>query len=261
MVTIHAIPAFSDNYIWAIEKPDRTVALVDPGDAQAACQWLASRSARLTDILITHHHPDHVGGVNELTRQYHGTRVYGPAQSPFTGITHPLDNGDSIQVLGATLTIKAVPGHTLDHIAYLAAAGSWLATPALFCGDTLFAAGCGRLFEGSPAMLHAALQWMASLPAETGVYCAHEYTLANLHFALAVEPDNAAIKKRLSDTRSLRERAMISLPSCIGLERLTNPFLRVEEPAVQAAASRYAQTAMTTPVEVLAALRSWKDHF
>ena len=261
MVTIHAIPAFSDNYIWAICNPEGHVALVDPGDATAAAQWLAKHDLQLTDILVTHHHPDHVGGVAGLASQNPSIRIHGPAKSPFQGSTHPLADGEYLDLLGATLAIKAVPGHTLDHIAYLAPAGSWLAEPVLLCGDTLFAAGCGRLFEGTPEMMHTALQWMAALPSDTQVYCTHEYTLANLRFAIAVEPDNAHIQKRLDDTQALRERGMISLPSTIGLERLTNPFLRVDEPAVQAAASQHARKPVTSPVEVFAAIRNWKDHF
>ncbi|HEY9036888.1 MAG TPA: hydroxyacylglutathione hydrolase [Pseudomonadales bacterium] len=259
MTTIHAIPAFSDNYIWAIKSARGDVALVDPGDARAAKDWLAQHGGRLTDILITHHHADHVGGVPALADT--SVRIHGPADSPFKGITHPLGDQDSITVLGARLFIKAVPGHTLDHIAYLAPAGSWMTEPVLLCGDTLFAAGCGRLFEGTPAMMHQALQWMAALPEATRVYCTHEYTLSNLRFAHAVEPENPVIQKRLHDTQVLRETGMISLPSTIGLERLTNPFLRVNDPAVQSAARTHSQRPLATPIDVLAAIRSWKDTF
>lgn len=260
MTAIHAIPAFSDNYIWVIASPDGDMALVDPGDASAVHDWLAQHEFRLTDILVTHHHPDHTGAIDALVSMP-GVRVHGPANSPFQGITHPLRDGDTLRLLGADLQVRAVPGHTLDHIAYFAPAGQWQAHPVLFAGDTLFAAGCGRLFEGTAAMMYQSLQWMASLPGDTAVYCAHEYTLANLRFAAAVEPGNPDIQQRLAHTQALREQGMMSLPSTIGLEILTNPFLRVAEPAVQAAASHHARRAITAPAGVFAAIRSWKDTF
>lgn len=250
---IEPVAAFRDNYIWLLERAGRAV-VVDPGDAAPVLQLLAARQWRLDAILLTHHHNDHVGGVADLVRA-HPARVFGPAHSPFTEIDVRLRAGDTPGVLGIAFTVLEVPGHTLDHIAY------WSAEQrAVFCGDTLFAGGCGRLFEGTAAQMAASLAALAALPPDTGVYCAHEYTLSNLRFALAVEPDNAALQRRREECGLLRERGEPTVPSTLATELATNPFLRCGQPEVVAAARRHQPTA-SDPVAVFAALRAWKDRF
>lgn len=254
MRAIIPIPAFSDNYIWLIHD-GRHAALVDPGDAAPAFATLAALRLELRVILLTHHHPDHVGGAAELAAAT-GAAVYGPSRTACGTTFHALA-GDERVALDApelALEVLAVPGHTRDHLAYYG-------TGVLFCGDTLFAGGCGRLFEGSPAQMFSSLERLASLPEDTLVFCAHEYTLANLRFARRVEPGNAALAAREMAERARRERALPTLPSTIGLERATNPFLRCQEPAVIAAASAAAGQLLAEPVAVFAALRAWKGRF
>lgn len=249
-----AIPAFRDNYIWLLARDGRAL-IIDPGEADPVQQELDRRGLRLETILVTHHHGDHVGGVAALAAA-HGATVFGPAGSPFTGIDRPLRDGDRVHALDLAFTVLAVPGHTLDHIAYWCAAAS-----AVFCGDTLFAGGCGRLFEGSAAQMYASLSRLAALPEETQAYCAHEYTQANLRFALAVEPSNSALQQRYADCAQRRAQGVATVPSAIGLERATNPFLRCAEPAVRAAAHAHDGAAATDPATVFAVLRTWKDGF
>lgn len=258
MLTITALPAFTDNYIWLLQDDDaRRCAAVDPGDAAPVLRWLeAHPDWELTDILITHHHHDHVGGVDAL-KAATGARVYGPAAESIPGRDIALTDGDTLEVLGATLRVIGVPGHTLGHIAYVHEG----ATPWLLCGDTLFAAGCGRLFEGTAEQMFQSLRRFTALPAETLVYCTHEYTLSNLRFAQAVEPGNAAIHKRLQEVSDWREQGRISLPSTLALELQTNPFLRSAEPGVREAASRQSGSELATEIDVFAALRAWKDRF
>jgi len=254
---IEPVPAFRDNYIWLLERAGR-VAVVDPGDAVPVLQLLAARQWRLDTILLTHHHSDHVGGVADLVRAQ-PARVYGPAHSPFADIDVRLRDGDAVTVLDVAFTVMAVPGHTLDHIAYWSAEQD-----ALFCGDTLFGCGCGRLFEGTAAQMAASLARLAALPGSTRVYCAHEYTLSNLRFALAVEPENAELRQRRDDSAALREQGEPTVPSTIALERATNPFLRCTVPAVQAAARQHQPGTVDAPAEpaaVFAALRAWKDRY
>ncbi len=260
MIRIHPIPAFSDNYIWALHGTGNAVCLVDPGEAAPCLAYLQQHQARLAAILITHHHPDHTGGVAALV-QATGTTVYGPANSPFRGIQQPLADGDRVALPGCEAEVMAVPGHTLDHIAYVIPAASSGADPVVFAGDTLFAAGCGRLFEGTAAMMHASLQRLAALPPATRLYCAHEYTLANLRFAAAVEPHNARVQERLQATRQMREKHRVTLPSDMATERATNPFLRTGEPAVQQAAAAHAGHALPDAAATFAVLRQWKDQF
>ena len=252
-VRIEPVAAFRDNYIWLLERGAHAV-VVDPGDAGPVLQLLAARQWRLDAILLTHHHSDHVGGVDDLVRA-HPARVYGPAHSPYTAVDVRLREGDSVTVLDTPFAVLEVPGHTLDHIAYWSAG-----LGALFCGDTLFAGGCGRLFEGSAAQMAASLGCIAALPGDTRVYCAHEYTLSNLRFALAVEPGNAALLQRRDDCVQLRERGEPTVPSTIAMERSTNPFLRCTVPQVQAAARAH-QPQAGDPTAVFAALRAWKDRF
>ncbi|MDH4610473.1 hydroxyacylglutathione hydrolase [Pseudomonas sp. BN102] len=259
MIKIDALPAFSDNYLWLLQDAEsRCCAVVDPGDAAPVLAWLEAHPGwRLTDILVTHHHADHVGGVARL-KDACGSRVLGPAQERIPARDQALGEGDRVQVLGLEFQIFEVPGHTLGHIAYYHEdAGQ----PLLFCGDTLFAAGCGRLFEGTPEQMHRSLSRLATLPAATQVYCTHEYTLSNLRFAKAVEPANPNTAERFARVSRLRERGDISLPSTIALELATNPFLRVTETSVKQMADERAGRENPTPVEVFATLRAWKDQF
>jgi hydroxyacylglutathione hydrolase len=258
MIQIDALPAFTDNYIWLLQDHStRRCVVVDPGDAAPVLDWLDQHPDwTLSDILITHHHHDHVGGVLQL-KQRTGARVFGPATENIPGRDVALDDNQQIQVLGLDFDVYAVPGHTLGHIAYYHGA----ATPLLFCGDTLFAAGCGRLFEGTPAQMHHSLGRLNALPAQTLVYCAHEYTLSNLRFAQAVEPDNAAIAERLAEVTRWRSENRISLPSNLALERLTNPFIRVGEASVRQKADERSGTSNQAPSDTFATLRAWKDNF
>lgn len=254
-MSISALPAFSDNYIWLLRRADRA-AVVDPGDAAPVQAALAREHLRLDAILITHHHADHVGGLAALAGS--GAPVYGPRAelARIGGITRPLDDGAQIEVLGLDFQVLAVPGHTLGHIAY------WSSEAALlFCGDTLFSAGCGRLFEGSPQQMHTSLKRLAALPDDTAVYCTHEYTLSNLAFARAVEPDSADIASHIARVQALREHGQASLPSRMALERRINPFLRAGVPAVARAARAHAQATLDDEVAVFAELRRWKDGF
>nr|WP_298140336.1 hydroxyacylglutathione hydrolase [uncultured Pseudomonas sp.] len=257
MIKIDALPAFSDNYIWLLQDSQRQrCAVIDPGDAAPVLAWLEAHPGwQLSDILITHHHSDHVGGIAQL-KAASGARVVGPARENIPARDLALSQGERIEVLGHTLQVIEVPGHTLGHIAYYQGEQHWL-----FCGDTLFAAGCGRLFEGSPAQMHDSLQRLAALPDETQVYCTHEYTLSNLRFAQAVEPANPQIAERLQQVSTWRAAGDISLPTTLALERATNPFLRCDEPSVIERINQRDGTTERTDNEVFACLRAWKDKF
>ncbi|GJM12410.1 MAG: hydroxyacylglutathione hydrolase [Pseudohongiella sp.] len=258
--TIHPIPAFSDNYIWAArEAGSSRVCVVDPGDAQAVIEYLEASELQLTDILITHHHPDHTGGIQELVSRY-SCRVVGPSGSGIIGISEFVAEGERVEVFGQSFSVIEVPGHTLDHIAYYCEDDDQDA-PILYCGDTLFAAGCGRLFEGTPEMMHKSLGKLSSLPANTRVYCTHEYTMANLQFAIAADGNNAALLERINTEQEKREAQQPTLPSTIELERATNPFLRCQDAELQRNMQEKLGTATQNEVEVFAALRSWKDTF
>lgn len=254
MLDVHAIPAFTDNYLWLLSR-GRDAVIVDPGDAAPVLKTLEERGLNLSAILVTHWHPDHIGGINKL-RESHPVPVYGPRAelARIPQLTHALDDGDQVTVLGTTFDVLAVPGHTLGHIAYFA-------NLQLFCGDTLFSAGCGRLFEGTPQQMHAALGRLAALPSQTQVYCTHEYTLANLAFAVAVEPNNKKLFQRLEEVRKLRAQGLPSLPTTLGLELATNPFLRTDVPDVVQAAQSHCNQISSSPEQVFAALRRWKDDF
>ena len=254
MISTLAVRAFSDNYIWLIRRQgEPRVAVVDPGDAGPVLKALEEQGLRLGTILITHHHHDHVGGVQRLL-EHSPVDVYGPATESIPGRTHALREGDEITLdyLDLTLRVIEVPGHTSGHIAYH---GEGM----LFCGDTLFAGGCGRLFEGTPAQMHDSLSRLAALPDETRVYCAHEYTEANLRFASRVEPDNPDLARRLDDVISLRRRDACTLPSSLAEERRTNPFLRAGVPEVQRAAEAREGRELASSTDVFAAVRRWKD--
>lgn len=277
MFTVTPIPAFTDNYIWAISIPTETgasaklndckqqnspmnhadlVAVVDPGDADAVESFLDKNKLSLAAILITHHHNDHTGGVKTLVNK-HNVPVYGPKGSPFDGITHPLKSNEEIQLFGNTLTIQEIPGHTLDHISYF----SQSSIPQLFCGDTLFLAGCGRLFEGTAKQMLDAMNYFKGLPQSTEVYCTHEYSLANLDFAAAVEPNNTAVQEAIMNCNQLRSKNCPTLPTSISTEQLINPFMRTTQADVINAASKFSAKQLDSEVEVFAAIREWKNQF
>ncbi|WP_346839685.1 hydroxyacylglutathione hydrolase [Microbulbifer sp. SAOS-129_SWC] len=256
MLTISPIPAFNDNYIWHLTRNGEHW-VVDPGDAAPVMAELGDTP--LSGILITHHHYDHTGGIAELRSRYQ-CPVIGPAS--IDGVTDPIADGDQLELLGMPMQVLAVPGHTLDHLALvLHESRDGRDRQHLFCGDTLFAAGCGRLFEGTPAQMHASLGKLAALPPQTLVYCAHEYTLANLRFAEAAEPGNSAVANRLSEVKALRAEQRVTLPSSIGEELATNPFLRCHVPAVAHRAAGHCGMESADEVEVFACLRRWKDSF
>jgi hydroxyacylglutathione hydrolase len=246
------LSAFKDNYVWTLRR-GKHAAVVDPGEAGPVLDYLARERLTLAAILATHHHADHVGGIAELRKKY-DVPVYGPRNEPIATLTHPVAEGDEVSIpeLGVSFSVLDIPGHTRAHIAYYGAG-------ALFCGDTLFACGCGRLFEGTAQQMYASLQKLLALPDATKVYCGHEYTLANIGFARAVEPKNAALEKREGRDRKLREAGKPTLPSTLGEEKATNPFLRCREPAVVESVNKYLGARVADPVQVFAAIREWKN--
>ncbi len=257
-VEIFRIPAFSDNYLWVAVGANQQALVVDPGDATPIEAFLAARGLTLAAILVTHHHPDHTGGVDQLAAA-HGCPIYGPQSARIPQVTHILAEGDALEVLGCTFSILEVPGHTLDHIAYFSVDAD--EHPVLFCGDTLFAGGCGRLFEGTPAQMLSSLGKLATLPQDTRIYCAHEYTLANLRFADAVEQDNSELQQRLAEVSRMRDRGEPTVPSTLAQELATNPFMRATAPSVRAAATSRLGHPPADAAETFAAIRSWKDNF
>jgi hydroxyacylglutathione hydrolase len=255
-----ALPAFSDNYLWLWQQDQMAVA-VDPGDAAPVLQALADQGLTLAAILVTHHHADHVGGVRELHLAT-GAHVFGPAgeevPAPFTPVMH----GDQHDLLGQTVQVLDVPGHTAGHVAYFLPNAK--PNPVLFCGDTLFSGGCGRIFEGTPAQMLASLDRLATLPSNTQVCCAHEYTLSNLRFALAVEPSNTDLQTYMAQCQQLRAQGTPTLPAQLGNELQINPFLRARHPLVRHAVAQHAGLSaleQTDDVAVFAALREWKNDF
>jgi hydroxyacylglutathione hydrolase len=252
-ITIIPIPAFRDNYIWLLRRGTAAV-VVDPGAAEPVLDTLQREGLQLAAILITHHHADHCDGIAGLLAAQ-PVPVYGPAAESITGLSHPLAGGERIRIdaLAQDFSVLAVPGHTSSHLAYVA-------DSALFCGDTLFGAGCGRLFEGTPAQMLASLDSIAAMPEDTAIYCAHEYTEANLRFALAVEPGNAALQQRVVDAAAMRAAGQPTVPSTLVLELATNPFLRSGSAEVIAAAQGHAARGHDR-LAVFTAIREWKNSF
>ena len=253
MFKIAPVSAFTDNYIWVIYDQSYAV-VVDPGEAKPVLDFLEQKKLKLTAILNTHHHIDHVGGNLELLQQSQ-VPVYGPGSEAIPTVTHGLKEGDSVYLseLSLRLSVLDIPGHTAGHIAYYGA-------NLLFCGDTLFSCGCGRLFEGTAQQMYISLNKLVKLPDETVVYCGHEYTLANINFARLVEPENQAIIQLQISAEKQRKSNLPTLPSTIAMERACNPFLRCNQPEVIRNASNYAGKPLTDPVSVFAAIREWKNN-
>lgn len=256
---LHAIPAFNDNYIWLLHNGQHAV-VVDPGDANPVLETLKKLNLQLSALLITHHHHDHVGGINDLYQAFPSIPIYGPALESIPNRTHALSQGDTVHLsdLDINVDVLDIPGHTAGHIAYFGYSDN--NEPFLFCGDTLFSGGCGRLFEGTPAQMVESLEKICTLPATTLVCCAHEYTLANLNWALKVEPDNAQLKDYYHTVSKLRAANKNTLPSTIQREQEINPFLRTHIPAVQLSAANYSNRPASNHIDVFAQLREWKNN-
>jgi hydroxyacylglutathione hydrolase len=253
-VSVFPVRAFQDNYIWVLRRGGNA-AVVDPGDARPVLDYLRAENLQLTAILNTHHHADHVGGNAELLQHY-PIPVYGPCEERIPNVSRPLRDGDQFALaeFGIELSVLEIPGHTRSHIAFY---GGGM----LFSGDTLFACGCGRLFEGTPRQMHTSLSKLAALPDATRVYCGHEYTLSNIRFAKAAEATNPELATWERTASALRARDEPTLPSTIGQEKAANPFLRCDQPGVIAAASQHAGKPLADPVSVLGAIREWKNNF
>ena len=255
-MNLTALPAFADNYIWMIDDGARAI-VVDPGEPGPVAEALDARRLELAGILVTHHHADHVGGVDALRPRLRGP-VYGPAHERVPEPNIGRREGETAELLGLTFEVLDIPAHTAGHIAYFNRSGA--GEPIVFCGDTMFSAGCGKLFEGTAAQMYSSLGKLAQLPDATRVCCGHEYTLSNLRFAQAVEPANEDIARYQEHCQTLRAAGKPTLPSHIGRERRINPFIRCGEPAVIAAARAHGATS-NSGSDVLAALRTWKNEF
>lgn len=257
MFKITAIPAFADNYIWAIHN-DRHAVVVDPGEAAPVRVFLAEQNLILTGIFCTHRHHDHIGGIAEL-RAVYNVPVFGRRHEKNPHISHEVGEGEQIRLneFGLVFDIMEIPGHLDDHIAFLAANAT---PPILFCGDVLFGAGCGKNFEGTVAQLHNSLKRLSELPDNTRVYCAHEYTASNLRFALACEPDNPAVQQRAENTQKMRLENLPTVPFTLALEKATNPFLRCGEPGIIRTLRQRGLTDTST-IGIFTALRTWRDNF
>lgn len=260
MLHVLTVPAFQDNYLWLIHDGKNAI-VVDPGDAEPVLAALDAHRLALAAILLTHHHADHVGGVDALlgqARRGSALPVFGPAHDGIAQVTHPLREGDELNLAEPTLRLRVidVPGHTRGHIAYHAPEQGWL-----FCGDTLFAGGCGRLFEGTAEQMAASLDKLAALPETTKVFCAHEYTVSNLRFALAAEPDNLQLRQRMQREQARRKAGEPTVPSSVAIEKATNPFLRYREPSIAEQLFSLGHVSSREPIAIFAALRRWKNSF
>lgn len=257
MLEVSPVRAFRDNYIWLIHgRSDRQrVAVVDPGEAAPVSDFCQQNNLRPEVVLVTHHHWDHTGGIADLADRWQ-FEVYGPASENIQARDHALAEGEQVKLetLGLEFLVIDIPGHTAGHIAFFGEG-------AVFCGDTLFSAGCGRLFEGSPAQMSSSLDKLAALPEDTRIFCGHEYTLDNLRFALAVEPGNTDVQQYREHAAEIRENDQPTLPSTIGLEHRVNPFFRYKTETVRRAAEQKAGRKLNDPVDVFATIRQWKDSF
>lgn len=252
MFEIIPVPAFTDNYIWMlVDRQKQQCLCVDPGDAQAVEHFLAQQNLSLKAILITHHHYDHIDGVTSLVKKHHCS-VYGPGSIP--QVDHPLKEGDEVSLLDHSFKIHATPGHTLDHLSYYS-------EPYLFCGDTLFSLGCGRMFEGTPEMMWNSLKKLRQLPDHTEVFCTHEYTLSNLKFALSLTPDNAELQRYQLECEAMRAKNKPTLPASLSIERQINPFLRCDNSELQALVQAISKDKINTPAQCFATIRKLKDQF
>ena len=260
MLELLPLPAFQDNYIWVLHDQDGRCLVVDPGEADPVKRWLAETGHSLTTILITHHHPDHVGGILSLLEDWPEASVYGPADEAIPGRHYDLSDGNRVNLSAPDISFSVikVPGHTLGHIAFYS---EDTPQPLLFCGDTLFSAGCGRLFEGTPTQMLDSLDRLATLPDDTLVCCAHEYTEANLRFCQSVLPEDPALAQRAREVASLRQRDLPSLPVTLGEEKRSNLFLRADDPALTAALTARAPETRDSREARFATLRHWKDTF
>lgn len=254
MFSLYPISAFNDNYIWALVDDAKQAMIVDPGDAIPVLQFLKQHQFTLNAILITHKHHDHTGGIAALLSTFSNVSVFSNPIERVAQTTKSVSDDDIIHVNGHEFRVIAIPGHTLGHVAYYC-------KPFLFCGDTLFTNGCGRIFEGTPAQMLESLKKLIALPDETQIYCGHEYTLSNIKFALQVEPNNIALQKRFEIAKQLRLQNQPTVPSTLKLEKSTNPFLRCNEPSVIETVSRHAGKQLNAEVDVFAELRQWKNQF
>ena len=259
MINVTPIPIFKDNYVWLLTPSNPTSSwaiAVDPGDAEPVLATLKKLGCQLAAIFITHHHWDHTNGIDDLLDHFNTAKVYGAYNSPVNSITNRLNDGDTFELPDNTgqCYVISTPGHTIDHISYLI-------DKHLFCGDTLFSAGCGRLFEGDAAQMHASLNKLSHLPTNTYVYPTHEYTLSNLKFAKEADANNPAVSQRIDEVKKLRDDNQPSLPTTIALEREINPFLRCTDTGVQYCVEQEIQKKLNSELEVFTELRRWKDHF
>lgn len=254
MIKINPIHAFKDNYIWIIHN-EKYAVIIDPGIATPVIDYIRQHHLKLIAILNTHHHHDHTGGNLELS-QLSNIQIYGPQKETIPGMTHGLEEGNIIKFpeLSLNLTVLNTPGHTVDHISYYG-------PNHLFCGDTLFSCGCGRIFEGTAQQMYSSLKKIAALPDQTQVYCAHEYTLSNIHFATEIDPANSLLAEYASKVKMLRAYNKPTIPTTLGIEKTINPFLRCEHPAIISAANQHAETQLSNAVSVFSEIRKWKDHY